>query len=110
MGVRASTKQKVVAGPRLSGSAAGGYRKKRRCFYVATPLCYDVRRGGSSPQAFEPVELYHGERSQMQLLSGVFSPNTAVWELSVLPPKLLPLAVSGYQEQCDCPRSSPNVG
>lgn len=86
MWVRGSTKQKVVAGPGLSGSAGGGCRKKMRCFYMAASLCYDVRGGGGSPQAFEPAELYHGERSQVQLVFGIFSPKTAVWELSCLLP------------------------
>lgn len=76
----------MLAEPGQSGSVGGGCRKKIRCFYMATSLCCDVRRGGNSSQAFEPAELYHGERSQVQLVSGVFSPKTAVWELSVLPP------------------------
>lgn len=83
MWVRGSTKQKVVAGPGLPGPAGGGCRKKMRCF---SSLCYDVRREGGSPQVFEPAELYHGERSQVQLIFGVFLSKTAVWELSVLPP------------------------
>lgn len=86
MWVRGSTKQKVVAGPGLSGSAGGGCRKKMRCFYMAASLCYDVRGGGGSPQAFKPAELYHGERSQVQLVFGILSPKTAVGELSCLLP------------------------
>lgn len=86
MWVRGSMEQKLAAGPGLSGSAGGGCRKKMRCFCVATSLCYDVRRQRSFPQAFEPSELYHGKRSQVQLVFGVFLPKTPFWDLSVLTP------------------------
>lgn len=139
MWVRGSTKQKMLAEPGLSGSVGGGCRKKMRCFYMATSLCYGVRRGGSSPQAFEPAELYLGKEvrcswfldySDQRLQSGncLSCLLPMFWEdflshATWLQPvdigsicccvgalKLLPMAVSGYQEQYNCLRSSPNVG
>lgn len=103
MWVRGSTKQKVFAGPGLPGSPGGGCRKKMMCFYMATSLCYDVRRGGGSHQVFEPAELYHGERSQVQLVFGVFFPKTAVWELSVSPPANV---LGGVPLPCHLPAAS----
>lgn len=59
MWVRGSTKQKVVAGPGLP--AGGGCRKKTRCFYVATSLRCDVRRGGGSPQVLNQLSCTMGK-------------------------------------------------
>lgn len=85
MWVRGSTEQKVLAEPGLSGSVGGGCRKKMRCFYMATSLLWCKKRGEFSSGIWTSWAV-PGERSQVQLVSGLFWPKTAVWELSVLPP------------------------
>jgi len=51
-------------------------------FCVAMSLCYKCKmsRRRESPWAFKPGELKHKEGSQVQLVFGVFSPKTAIWE------------------------------
>lgn len=80
--VRGSMKQKMVAGSGLSGLVGCGRRKRTLCVFMWPSLCYESKRRGrrESPQAFEPGKLKHREGRQVQLVFGIFSAKTAVWE------------------------------